>query len=83
MQIFVDVCKISHTCYCSEQEIHQQFNTNVYGPLRVMKGVIPHMRSRKSGTIVNISSIAGIDGRPSVSMYAASKFALEGNWGSS
>ncbi|PGG99841.1 hypothetical protein AJ79_08393 [Helicocarpus griseus UAMH5409] len=62
----------------SESEIEQQFSTNVYGPIRIMQAVIPSMRARKSGTIVNVSSIAGLDGRPSCSMYAGTKFALEG-----
>ncbi|EEQ86807.2 short chain oxidoreductase/dehydrogenase [Blastomyces dermatitidis ER-3] len=47
----------------SEAEIYQQYNTNVYGPIRVMKAVIPSMRARKSGTIVNFTSIAGLDAR--------------------
>ncbi|KAJ5531713.1 hypothetical protein N7527_005106 [Penicillium freii] len=62
----------------SEAEIEAQFNTNVYGPVRVLKGVLPFMRARKSGTIVNISSSAGIDGLPTCAMYAGTKFALEG-----
>ncbi|KAL2371494.1 hypothetical protein RJZ57_004060 [Blastomyces gilchristii] len=61
----------------SEAEIYQQYNTNVYGPIRVMKAVIPSMRARKSGTIVNFTSIAGLDARLACSMYAGSKFALE------
>ncbi|KAH8703441.1 short-chain dehydrogenase/reductase SDR [Talaromyces proteolyticus] len=62
----------------SESEIEAQFSTNVYGPVRVLKGVLPFMRARKSGTVVNISSSAGIDGLPTCAMYAGSKFALEG-----
>ncbi|KAL2214996.1 putative short chain oxidoreductase/dehydrogenase [Thermoascus aurantiacus ATCC 26904] len=62
----------------SEEEIHQQVNTNFYGPIRVIKAALPYMRSQKSGTIVNVSSIAGLDGYPSCGLYAASKFALEG-----
>ncbi|KAJ5926187.1 hypothetical protein N7516_007960 [Penicillium verrucosum] len=62
----------------SEAEIEAQFNTNVYGPVRVLKGVLPFMRARKSGTIVNISSSAGINGLPTCAMYAGTKFALEG-----
>lgn len=62
----------------SEAEIHSQFNTNVYGPVRVLKGALPFMRAQKSGAIVNISSSAGIDGVPTCAMYAGSKFALEG-----
>jgi short-subunit dehydrogenase len=62
----------------SEAEIETQFSTNVYGPVRVLKGVLPFMRARKSGTVVNISSSAGIDGLPTCAMYAGTKFALEG-----
>lgn len=62
----------------SEAEIEAQFNTNVYGPVRVLKGVLPFMRARKSGTVVNVSSSAGIDALPACAMYAGSKFALEG-----
>ncbi|OOF98054.1 hypothetical protein ASPCADRAFT_505072 [Aspergillus carbonarius ITEM 5010] len=62
----------------SEQEMQQQIDTNLFGPIRVLKGVLPHMRSRRSGTIVNISSGAGLVGAPSTALYSASKFALEG-----
>jgi len=62
----------------SEEELHDQMETNYFGAIRVMKGVLPTMRKQKSGTIVNITSIAGLDGRPSSGVYAASKFALEG-----
>lgn len=64
----------------SESEIETQFSTNVYGPVRVLKGVLPFMRQRKSGTIVNISSSAGVDGLPTCAMYAGSKFAIEGGF---
>ena len=49
-----------------------------YGPLRLIQAALPGLRKRKNGTVVNISSIAGIDGLPSCGLYAASKFALEG-----
>lgn len=62
---------------CSEEDIHIQFNTNVFGPIRVIKGALPSLR-KTGGTIVNITSVAGYDGLPSCSMYAGSKFALEG-----
>lgn len=62
----------------SEEEILMQFSTNVFGPVRVLKGVLPFMRKRRSGTVVNVGSIAGIDGLPCCAMYAGSKFALEG-----
>ncbi|KAH8807147.1 putative short chain oxidoreductase/dehydrogenase [Xylogone sp. PMI_703] len=62
----------------SEEEIQDQINTNVYGPIRVIKGALPYMRSQKSGVIVNVTSIGGLDGRPACTLYAGSKFALEG-----
>lgn len=62
----------------SESEIESQFNTNVYGPIRVLKGVLPFMRKRRAGTVVNVSSSAGVDGAPGCAVYAGSKFAIEG-----
>jgi short-subunit dehydrogenase len=46
--------------------------------LRVCRAVLPHMRERRAGTIVNVSSLAGLIGQPFVGMYCATKFATEG-----
>jgi short-subunit dehydrogenase len=63
----------------SLEEIKQQFETNVFGVIRTTKAVIPTMRKRGSGTIVNISSVGGIIGLlPFTTAYHASKFAVEG-----
>ncbi|VUC29660.1 unnamed protein product [Clonostachys rosea] len=62
----------------SEREVIQQFQTNVFGPIYLTQAVLPGMRFRRSGTIVNLSSVAGQDGVPTCSLYAASKFSLEG-----
>ena len=62
----------------SEDEIESQLSTNLKGPIRVLKGVLPFMRAQRSGTVVNISSSAGVQAFPACGMYAGSKFALEG-----
>jgi NAD(P)-dependent dehydrogenase (short-subunit alcohol dehydrogenase family) len=56
----------------------RQLDTNVLGPMRVIRAVLPAWRVRGSGTIVNVSSIAGVVGSPFGGAYAASKHALEG-----
>jgi NAD(P)-dependent dehydrogenase (short-subunit alcohol dehydrogenase family) len=62
----------------SIQEFKEQFETNVFGVIRVTKSVLPIMRKRRQGSIVNISSIAGRIGFPLTPAYVSSKFALEG-----
>ena len=58
-------------------EIKNNFETNFFGPIEVMKTVLPQMRAQKSGLIINITSIAGYMGLPYRSVYSASKGALE------
>lgn len=60
-----------------DEEIKKAFNTNFFGPLNVIKAVLPHMRERKAGLIINITSIAGYMGLPYRGIYSASKGALE------
>lgn len=62
----------------SIEEFKSQFETNLFGVLRVCQAVLPQMRNRKSGCIINISSIGGVMGIPFQGAYSASKFALEG-----
>jgi short-subunit dehydrogenase len=62
----------------SIREIQDQLDTNLLGTIRVTRQVLPLMRERKSGTIVNVTSALGRFGLPAMSGYVASKFALEG-----
>lgn len=54
------------------------FEVNLLGPLALIQAALPHMRRRRAGRILNISSGGGIVGVPAVGLYSASKFALEG-----
>src|SRR5258707_6614167 len=60
------------------EQVQQQFNTNVFGVLRVNRAALPHMRRQGSGLLLQIGSIAGRLALPFLGLYAATKFALEG-----
>lgn len=59
------------------EEIRNNFETNLFGPIEVMKAVLPQMREQNAGLIINITSIAGYMGLPYRGIYSASKGALE------
>ena len=62
----------------SREKIQEQFDVNVFGVMDVTRAILPHFRKNKGGLIINVSSGAGIFALPMISLYCASKFALEG-----
>ena len=59
-------------------EMRRQFDVNVFGAVAMMKAVLPYMRHRRRGHILNITSMGGYITLPGISYYCGSKFALEG-----
>jgi NAD(P)-dependent dehydrogenase (short-subunit alcohol dehydrogenase family) len=62
----------------SPEKIREQFDVNVFGVMDVTKAILPHFRKYKGGMILNVGSGAGVFALPMISLYCASKFALEG-----
>jgi NAD(P)-dependent dehydrogenase (short-subunit alcohol dehydrogenase family) len=62
----------------SEAEARAQMETNLFGALWVTQAALPFMRAQKSGHIIQVSSIGGVNAFPTVGLYHASKWALEG-----
>ncbi|WP_137283418.1 SDR family oxidoreductase [Halorussus salinisoli] len=60
------------------ESVEDQFAVNVFGPHRLAREVLPHMRQRQTGTIVNVSSVGGRIATPGMGIYNGSKFAMEG-----
>ncbi|VEF38325.1 dehydrogenase [Stenotrophomonas maltophilia] len=59
-------------------ELRRQFEVNVFAPAALIKAVLPHMRARRRGHILNITSMGGFITMPGIAWYCGSKFALEG-----
>lgn len=62
----------------SMDELRRQFEVNVFGAVAMIKAVLPHMRARREGRILNVTSMGGLMTMPGLSYYHGSKFALEG-----
>jgi len=71
--VVVGTCE---TCTLEEQQ--ESMNVNYFGVIRVLQATLPSMRARRSGQIIQISSVAGFEPFPHLESYVASKFALEG-----
>lgn len=61
-----------------DDEVRAMFETNFFGLVAVIKAVLPGMRTRRRGHVINISSVGGLVGNPGSGYYAATKFAVEG-----
>jgi NAD(P)-dependent dehydrogenase (short-subunit alcohol dehydrogenase family) len=59
-------------------DLQRQFDANVFGPVAMIKAVLPGMRARGAGHIINVTSMGGFITMPGISFYCGSKFALEG-----
>ena len=62
----------------SLEDLQRQFAANVFGPVAMIKAILPGMRERRRGHIVNVTSMGGFITLPGISFYCGSKFALEG-----
>jgi NAD(P)-dependent dehydrogenase (short-subunit alcohol dehydrogenase family) len=62
----------------SDEQIIKQLNTNLLGTIRVTKAFLQHFRENKSGIFINITSMFGLIGYPTCSVYAATKFGIDG-----
>lgn len=63
---------------CSDEQIRRQMEVNFFGSVFTVKALLPYFRQRKKGTVINISSLCGLVTFPMLSMYHASKWAIEG-----
>ena len=62
----------------SDAMVRAMYDTNVFGVMDVCRAVLPHMRERKSGRIINVTSMAGMVGIPLETSYSGTKYAVEG-----
>lgn len=61
-----------------DASIRAMYETNVFGVMNVSRAILPHMRARGSGRVINVTSMAGLLGLPGNSVYSSSKYAVEG-----
>ncbi len=73
-------CSFAPVETSTEEKVRAQMESMYFGPLRLIRAVLPHMRQRRFGTIVNFSSGASLDGNPSMGAYAGAKAGLDGTY---
>jgi len=81
MDVLVNNAGYGHEGIMEESSLdamRRQFDVNVFGPVAAMKAVLPYMRARRRGHILNITSMGGFITMPGIAYYCGSKFALEG-----
>lgn len=81
VNILINCAGISYravTEHMTEQDEQQQMETNYFGPMALIRAVLPAMREQGRGKIINVSSVSGILAMPTMASYTASKYALEG-----
>src|SRR5579862_6920659 len=61
-----------------QKNIQSNFDVNLFGVMNVIRAIVPVFRKQKEGLILNVSSVGGLIGLPSISIYLSTKFALEG-----
>jgi len=62
----------------TDEQINAQIQTNLFGVINVTKALVPHLRERRSGVIINVTSSFGLLSFPTCSVYSATKFAVDG-----
>ncbi|MET7692831.1 oxidoreductase [Streptomyces sp. NPDC005483] len=81
IDVLVNNAGVGSTGAAEETSVEQAqavFDTNVFGVMRMVTEVLPHMRARRGGRVINISSVLGFMPQPYMAVYAASKHAIEG-----
>jgi len=81
VNILVNCAGISYRSvleHMTEADEFKQMNVNYFGPVALMRAVLPHMRTEGRGKIINVSSVSGMLAMPTMASYTASKYALEG-----
>lgn len=62
----------------ADEEVRKNYDTNVFGLLNVIRAVLPYLREKRSGHIINLSSVGGLTGIAGWGLYCSTKFAVEG-----